>query len=300
MKTPKIFAVLVAVLLISGVSWAGNIPEFDAVGCDATNIFARSNFAQYVPVMIHNIGPNGPINFYSNFLDSTKYANFEKFEQTAGQLFPDPCFSAFYMNSAFANDSSIHTPYLSALTDAYNEAIYTWYITLQMKPESDINLNIYDCVLKHNEFCPWGGAEQTGRYRADWGQLFFIPTANPRVSAVALPGPYATPGFASEFTMDARRLPGLGTMALKDALYSSKANWSEGILMKMPETGTTNSLGQTMYNLKQGDRIKVTIQIPGNNTADIRYGQDNVILKYIGIVGTWYYGDACCDPKSVE
>jgi hypothetical protein len=70
--------------------------------------------------------------------------------------------------------------------------------------------------------------------------------------------------------------------------------------MKMPETGTTNALGQTMYNLKQGDRIKVTIQIPGNNTADIRYGQDNVILKYIGIVGTWYYGDACCDPKSVE
>ena len=164
-----------------------------------------------------------------------------------------------------------------------------------MKPESDINLNIYDCVLKHNEQNIWMEAEQTGRYRADWGQLFFVPSANPSVTATASPGQYATPGFTSPIIMDARTLPGLNIVALDDMLYTSKALWEEGIVMVLPETGTQNTTGQTVYNLKQGDSIHVTIQIPFNNTADIRYGQDSVILKYIGIYGTWYYGNVCVE-----
>ena len=64
-------------------------------------------------------------------------------------------------------------------------------------------------------------------------------------------------------------------------------------MVVMPETGSTNASGQTTYNLKQGDRIYVKVTIPFNNTCDIRYGQDSVIVKYIGIVGTWYYGAPC-------
>jgi hypothetical protein len=290
MKIRKILAVVAALMLGVTVAWAGNIPEFDAVGCDAYNIFAAGNHTQYYPVIIHNIGPYGPINWYSDFLDKVKFPkNFELFTNTAGQLFPDPCFSTWYHEDG----GWCSKPYLSALTDAYNEAIYAWWITLQMKPESDINLNIYDCVLKHNEFCVWDSAEQTGRYRADWGQLFFVPTANPTVTAEAYPGPFATPNFVAPFIMDARTLPGLKIVALKDALYSTKAQWSEGILMALPETGKNNASGQTVYNLKQGDQIRVTIKIPPNNTADVRYGPDNVILKYIGIIGTWYYGTRC-------
>ena len=283
----KLMVILASVVLMSATAWAGNIPEFDVVGCDNQNVFAVGNYIQYGQVIDNNSGPNGYINLYGDFTNKSKYTkNFEDFTQTAGQLFPDYCFGQFGLNSA--------------LTDAYNEAIYTWWITLQMKPESDINLNIYDCVLKHNEFTLWGGAEQTGRYRADWGQLFFIPTANPKVTAVAQPGPFATPGFASDFTLDARLLPGLSPVALKDALYTSKAHWSEGIIMVLPETGKANASGQTVYNLKQGDRIKVTVQIPPNNTADVRYGKDNVILKYIGIVGTWYYGDPCAEVETIK
>ncbi len=272
----KVMFILLAVMFVASSAWAGGIPEFDAVGCDWTNVFAKNNPVQYGQVIDNNIGPNGPINEFSAIFPSSPQ---EYFMQTAGQLYPDPCFGKFGLKSA--------------LTDVWNESVYEWYIILQMKPESDLNVNIYDCVLKHNQFSPWEAAEQTGRYRADWGQLFFIPTANPSITVKAYPGEYATPGFSAPFIMDSRTLPGLNIVALDDVLYTSKALWSEGLVVVMPETGKTNTSGQTTYNLKQGDRIYVKVTIPYNNTCDIRYGADSVIVKYIGILGTWYYGDLC-------
>jgi len=275
-KMKRGVVILLTVMLVASSAWAGNIPEYDAVGCDWTNVFAKYTPIQFGQVIDNNIGPNGPINEYSAVFPSNPQ---EYFMQSAGQLFPDPCFGKFGL--------------VSALTDAWNESVYEWYIILQMKPESDLNVNLYDCVLKHNEFSPWVAAEQTGRYRADWGQLFFIPTANPSITVKAYPGEYATPGFTSSFIMDARALPGLDLVALDDVLYTSKGIWSEGIVMVLPETGKTNISGQTMYSLKQGDRIYVKVTIPYNNSCDIRYGQDSVIVKYIGIIGTWYYGNSC-------
>jgi len=271
MKLFKLIALVVAGLFIAVPAWAGNIPEFDAVGCDATNYFAAANSAQYGQVIARNIGPNGPINYYSVF------PRLEYFKDTAGQLFPDPCFPM----------------YLSAMTDAWNQGVYEWQIVLQMKPESDINVNIYDCVLKHNSFDIWEGADQTGRYRAPWGQLFFVPTANPIMTVKAIPGEFATPGFTSPIILDARVLPGLDLVAMDEQLYTSKALWSEGLVMALPQTGNVNASGQAEYNLKQGDMIRVTVEIPGNNTVDLFYGADNVILKYIGIIGTWFYGTLC-------
>jgi hypothetical protein len=288
-------------------AWAGNAPEFDAVGDDSANIFAVYNLIQYGQVIAKNVGPLGPINLDS---DWTATGNVvcpvvglhpitglpvteckEYFKTSGGQLFPDPCF----FDLAQLPDESgnpvppIFTGYTSALIDAWNEATYEWKIVLQMKPESDLNLNIYDCVTKHNTFDVWGEAEQTGRYRAPWGQLFFTPNQNPVITVEAYPGSFTTPGFTTPFIMDARPLPGLDPpVPLLDAFYTSKALWSEGIIMVMPETGLTNSSGQTMYALKQGDMLKVTVYVNPNPT-DIFYGQDNVILKYIGVVGAYYY-----------
>lgn len=271
----KVMLILVAVMLAASTAWAGNVPEFDAVGCDVTNVFAVNNTIQYGQVSANNIGPFGPINYFSDFTNLSSKLVLEKFSNKAGQAFPDPCFGYFGL--------------YSHLTDMWNEGSYEWIIVLQMKPESDLNINIYDCVLKHNVFDIWTGAEQTGRYREAVGQLMFIPGANPSITAVAYPGEYATPGFTAPFTLDARRLPDLTVVPLSNQLYTSKALWSEGIVVVMPETKKTNQLGQNTYNLKQGDQIKVTITIPYNNTCDIRYAKDSVILKYIAIVGTYYY-----------
>ena len=58
----KVMLILIAVMFMASTAWAGNIPEFDAVGCDVTNVFALTNPAQYGQVVKNNIGPNGPIN----------------------------------------------------------------------------------------------------------------------------------------------------------------------------------------------------------------------------------------------
>ena len=279
----KVMLILFAVMFVASTAWAGNIPEFDAVGCDWTNVFAAGNTIQYGQVITNNVGPNGQINkFSAGWFDWVKIRDVwtqvpvEYFKQTAGQLFPDPCFPGLQ----------------SALVDVWNEAIYEWFIVLQMKPESDLNINIYDCVLKHNQQPPfgpgiWGAAEQTGRYRAADGQLWFVKSANPSITVKAYPGQYATPGFVNPFILTARTLPKLDPVPLDGVLYTSKALWSEGIVVEMPVTTTTT------WALKDGDRIYVKISVPYNNSADIRYGQDSVIIKYIGIMGTWYYGFAC-------
>ena len=269
--------VLVAVVFLATSAWAGNCPEFDAVCLDSDNYFNDAIRDMVVENVTDGFGAK--INEVSAFPYDPITDYGEYFAQTAGALYPDPCFP----------------DYLSALTDTWNEAVYEWQIVLQMKPESDIDLNIVDCVMKHNEFNVWTGTEQTGRYRAPWGQLMFIRSANPSVSVVAKPGPWATPGFVDPLIMDARKHPTLGVLPLDGKLYTSKALWEETIVMVLPETGARNCSDQDMYNLKQGDQLTVTVVIPGNNTCDIRYGQDNVSVEYIGIVYTELTGEVTCE-----
>jgi hypothetical protein len=260
----KLMLVLLVATFIATPALAGNRPEFDAVGNDSANFF--NDFIKQSVVLNALDRAGNQINLFSAF-------PIESFTNTAGTSYPDPCFPGYF----------------SSMVDQYNSAVYYWTIVLQMKPESDIDLNIVDCVLKHNTFNIWNAAEQTGRYRAPWGQFFFLPSANPAITVEVYPGPFATPGFTQKFVMDARPMPGLlNPVRLVDALYTSKALWEEGLVMVMPETGLLNTSGQTMYNLKQGDYFKIKVVVPDNNTADIFYGKDNVVLKYIGIVGTEY------------
>ena len=278
MKIRKILFLLVAAVFLVTPAFAGDQPEFDGVGCDATNYF---NDRVKSMVCWSNQNFDGRlINEHSDFW------LVEDFTQNAGQLKASICF----------------WDYEDALVDAWNSARFEWTIVIQKKPQTDLDLNIRDCVVKHNSFTPFGdspfeGAEQTGRYSMPWGQVFWVLDANPRVTAKALRGPYHTAGFPADgFYLDARTTPGLTTVALVDALYTSKGVWEESIVVIMPETGVVNQSGQTQYRLKQGDRIKVTIDVPGNNTADIRYGADNVVIKYIGIHGTEYLDDWYCGP----
>ena len=44
--------------------------------------------------------------------------------------------------------------------------------------------------------------------------------------------------------------------------------------------------GGVEYPLSAGDTIKITIAIPFLNSVDIRYGKDNVTVRYIGVNNT--------------
>jgi len=279
MKLTKMIMVVITSMLIAAPAFAGNCPEYDAVGCDSLNYFALNAYVPLGMVSDGNIGDLGPgiglapINAFSAFpLNEEEWG--EKFEQTAGQLSSDHCFPE----------------YLSAMTPVWTSATYRWWIILQMQPESDINVNIYDCVLKHNLTNIWMDAQQTGRYRTFWGEPIFDKSANPTISVRILPGPYNS--FARKI-MDARVLPGLEPVAVQNIHYTSKALFDEGIVLVMPKSGDVNISGQTMPTLKQGDQIRVTVKIPGNNSCDVRYGEDSVIVKYIGVVGNYMSGDYC-------
>jgi len=263
----KLICIVIFALMTAAPALAAQ-PEFDAVGSDDTNIFAMDNKLQFGAVIENVSGPYGPINLDSNF------GIREGFSQTAGQLFPDPCFDKLD----------------SALTDQGNSASYSWTIVLQMKPQSDIDLNIYDCVLTRDMTNIFGSADQTGRVRDWYGHMIFNPFANPRVTVKAYPGPYATEGFPYEgMIMDGRLMPTLCRVAMDEVLYTSKAHWDETLVLVRPHTGCRNQSGQTMVDLKQGDSITITVDIPGNNTVDVRYGSDSVLLQYIGIEGTYVY-----------
>ena len=268
--------VLTATLIATSV-FAGNCPEYDAVGCDADNYFADSFSKLLEMVCENNIGIPAlyPINEYSAFPFDPIINWGEMFVQNAGMLTPDPCFPG----------------YMSALAPAWGgDATFRWWIVLQMQPKSDINVNIYDCVLKHNQTDIWTNAQQTGRYRTFYGRPIFDPADNPTITIKAFEGPDNT---FSAFFMDARVLPGLDPVAVKDIVYTSKALFDESIVLVKPKTGDINKSGQMMKKLKAGDMIKVMIKIPVTNPCDIRYGQDSVILKYIGVVGN-YMLDAYC------
>ena len=201
----KVMLILLAVMFVASSAWAGTIPEFDAVGCDATNVFAKNNAVQYGQVIDNNIGPNGPINDFSV------------------PMCPEPVLGPGIVSGRLlANCPRIPALGVRVVERPYrcleSRAVYEWYIILQMKPESDLNLNIYDCVLKHNEFSPWVEAA-----RADWAvqsttgvsfSLFLRPTPALRLRRILVS--MLPLGSLHRSSMDARTLPGLDIVALDD------------------------------------------------------------------------------------
>lgn len=245
-------------------------PEFDAVGKDSSNFFNDYYKDMVIPSARDRSGRL--INDFSDF-DS------EGFTNTAAGLTSDPCFS------------SLGTNYLSALAPSWTEAAFEWLITLQMKPASDISVQVVGCVLSSGETDVWKYARQTGLYSTPWApqSLVFAPQANPRVTVRAFPGPFAKVGFPKEgFYLDARKSPGLESSSLVASYQSIQSLLEGNIILAFPRTGNSNAQGETMYELNRGDVLRITIETPYNNTADVRFGSDNVFLKYLGLVGTEY------------
>ena len=283
----KALMILLTAAFIAAPAFAGNTPEFDTVGDDSNNIF-NDTIRDMVVRNVTRGEVDGDL-----WLRINKDSDFPYDEETDyGEYFQAPCM-ALTADACFAylrclkTDDSQGLIYRTCMVPPYSgEKTFKWQIVLQLMPESDIDLLIRDCVMKHNEFCVWYGAEQTGRYRTPWGQLAYDLPANPSVSVVCKPGPCSANGFDTPLTMDALMHPTLGTTALNGKLYTSKALWSEGIVLSLPEEGIANSLGDIMHQLNQGDQIEVTVTVPHINTTDLRYGSDNVSLEYIGVVGT--------------
>ena len=244
-------------------------PEYDAVGDDSGNFFQDQ-----MTGMINNFSrdsQNNRINLDSDFSPQ------ESFSTDAGGLFTDPCYGGGSGGTQ------------AALTPAFQNASYTWEVVLQMQPGADIFLQANACVLEPSQEDILTDGRQTGLYRTPWNpnDQVFLKGANPRITVRALPGPNAPQGFPSNgFLLDARKLPGMEMVSISDSPLTLQAFLTQGILMANPKQGASNSAGETMYDLSQGDRIKVTISIPANNTADVWLGPESILIRYLGIVGT--------------
>jgi hypothetical protein len=245
-------------------------PEIDLVGED-TQYFFRDDWISQIFINGKDVW-GSRINNFSAFQP-------EFFSTNAGQATIDTCYS---------------TPtrtYLSVLTPTWTEAEYEWEIVLQMKPATDPVLKLHGCVFRTGENDVWTAGYQTGFYTVPWApnQPVFVSAVNPRLTVRALPGPMAKKGFPSQgFFLDTRRHSGLQVAPLADSLITVQTLASESIVIALPSQGGINASGQTMYSLSQGDRIKVVVSIPGNTTADVRFGESGAVLQYIGMKGTEY------------
>jgi hypothetical protein len=260
----RVALITLAMVFMTVPVLAGNIPEFDTVGDDSANFF--NDFIKAVVVA------NNPINNDSDFTDVPFDGRFaEYFDTSAANLRDDPCFN-------FGG-------YLSSKAGPGFEKYFEWRIVLQMAPETDLDLNIRDCVLKENQTNIWFYAQQTGRYRKDNGKLVFNKRANPRMTVRATSGLNNVVPPGQSFYMDARLQPTLRLVCFDDLLYTSKALWEESLVLAMPEPGGFNQCGAPVFPLREGDLITTRVTVPFNNPVDIWYGPDNVSIKYVGIIG---------------
>jgi len=295
MNIKKILAMLVVFAFICTPVFAGDQPEYDVVGCDATNFF--NDLARNI-VCLNNAKNGLLINEHSDFTDDCDnpviMSQNNLMVSVCDEVFGATGFWEYFETNANQNGGDPCFPdYDSHLATAFNEYFFEWQIVLQKKPQTDLDVSIRDCVLKFNSFTLFGtspleGAEQTGRISM-FGMpgSWWNPTANPRMTVTALPGPNAPASFAP-FIMDARTHPNLVVVPMYEALYTSKGIWEESIVLVMPETLVLSQNGDIQTRLRSGDRIMVRIDISEASTANINYGEDNVSINYVGIHGTEY------------
>jgi hypothetical protein len=310
----KMLAVFFVMALMATPAFAGEQPEYDVVGCDANAYF--NSFINEIVCECNQLGGAGlQINKYSNFTDDC-----DNPFNAPGQLEGcNPLFASgfweFWSGPGQARETSeicFECPevpttgpagapdYYTKLVGTGNGGTFKWQIVIQKKPETDLDLNIHDCVVKMNSQTMYGdafleGAGQTGWYFAFDDFWVWMVARNPRISIEAVPGVSPVAGFEAPFFMDAKVMPGLGELTIDDVLYTTKALWDETIIIKKPETGEQNVAGDDVYTLRQGDRILITVVVPDTNTVDVRYGMQAMVLKYIGI-----HGEEFVDVESAD
>jgi hypothetical protein len=270
----KIVLIMVVVAFMCVPALAGERPEFDAVGDDSAIYFGSPSIALVLA--------NNPWNGDSDF---TGFPGREDWDGPGG-LDDDLCFPGY-------QSKLVPAGFAGGLG-------FNYRIVLQMRPDTDLDINIIDCVVKPNSETAFGtdpfeGAHQTGRYLLLGFLPFFDVTMNPIISAMAFPGPNAAGGWAP-FYLTARTHPLLRNVTLDGArtYYTSKAIWDESIVVRLPEPRVPVDGWPNMFEaaLQQGDLIAIDIAMPAQNPVDIRYGQYSVFIKYVGVDRTdWTASD---------
>jgi len=274
----KTLLIFVAIALMCVPAFAGERPEFDAVGDDSAIFFA--DIAKNLVIA------NNPWNADSDFTNFPVGGPYE-YWSGPGSLRADLCFPGYFSKlvaSGFAGGLK-----------------YAWKIVLQMRPDTDLDINIIDCVVKPNSETafgvnPYEGAHQTGRYLLLGFLPYFDVTMNPIIRAMAIAGPNAAGNWAP-FYLTARTHPLLRNVVLDGArtYFTSKGIWDESIVVRLPEpmVPVDGHPGMMEAALQQGDMFEIEFLLPAQNPVDIRYGQYSVFVKYVGVDGTdWTLTDA--------
>lgn len=267
----KTILILIALVFMCTPAMAGERPEFDAVGDDSAIYFQS--------VATNLVLQNNPWNFDSDFT--------EEYWDGPGATREDLCFPGY--------------PTKEVLSGYAGGLSFAWRIVLQMKPDTDLDINIIDCVRKPNSDTIWGqssytGAHQMGRYLF----LGFLPAfdefRNPIVRARAIAGPNAA-GNWDWFYLVARTHPLLRLVTLDGnrTFFTSKGIWDEALVARLPTPmePVPGHPGMFEYSLMEGDSIEVEFLMPSENPVDISYGQYSVFVKYVGQWGSdWTASDA--------
>lgn len=272
----KMLLIGLAIAFLAVPAFAGDRPEIDSVGADNKNVFTLADAIK--SWVIANNPENQDSDFTATAPKLIKPEWRELFDPPVA-VSADTCFSGLFPG------------YKSALTvPVSGKKTYIWRIVLQYVPQSDLNINIRDCVLKNNSFevfgcSPYAGSEQTGRYTWPDGSVVWVKGINPSMTVTAYPGPYAEDGFVAPFILHNRLMGTLNDIPFSKVLYTSKAIWEEGLVARMPQSLVPAPVGLE-YTLSAGDIIEVKIEVPAGNAAFIRYGKDNIAIKYIAVCGT--------------
>jgi hypothetical protein len=304
---------IVAVFMTAPAALAGNNPDFDAVCLDACNYFASQNIITQLLIDGNLVVAGGGVNpkklnFMSDWCDDfwTRAEVFREVETWIGTN----CAYLPFTDTTNPSDRNPHEFFYTSVSDVdnvdpcfpnyrsmralwFNTYFYAWKIVLQKKPETDLQIKIVDCVLKHQGDDIFEDAEETG-----WYNMPGVGRVNtggvPNITAIAYPGPNRTLGFAGPFVMDAIVQPGPNGVfvPLCEVDYLSKAIFEEGIFLRWPATGQVNGLGLPMFDLHQGDEILIIVIIPSTNPNDIAYGRDNVRIEYVGYNGSEFWNGA--------
>jgi len=213
-----------------------------------------------------------------------------------------------------------------------NAGWFEWYVRLPKKPVGEINL-VFQCgIIKPDTFANLGfqavnycAAETGERITAGFCAHQFVdpgvdpinPAALPRVTAIALPGPYNSfipfyltayknPGtytiaFPAPAVSDTSAPPptGMPTDAVLQLLDGTtrarvllKSCFDKTVVAKIPVTGQVNAGAPTPpittpitnieSDLVEGDLIYVRLTIPRQNTVDIYCHEQSFRLMGIG------------------
>jgi hypothetical protein len=271
---------------------------------------AMAGEVPYIAVVGNDIKANG-------FYNSPKYKQF-MYDQDLSYELP-VCIgtypAAFGGCEHFLSSSPVNKPEvcdatrtpgnLNALVGNGNAGSFEWYVRLPREPSGEINLALQCGVLKPGGYdftCSGETGEKIGagicnRKTTKPGDNPVTIAALPTITAMAYPGPYNV--FTAPFHLTAFRNPGTYSPFSSGVLVDGAAGqvlngcdagtrillkscMDETVVTKLPVTGQVNAMGETEYDLMEGDIIYVRIDIPRGNTVDIYCHEQSLRVMGVG------------------